>query len=426
MAKATIELPPKLIDVFTGSTRYRGAFGGRGSGKTRSFALMTAVRGYMFGRAGVEGVILCAREFMNSLDESSMEEVKAAIRSVDWLNEYYEIGEKYIRSRDGRIKYAFSGLRHNLDSIKSKAKILILWVDEAEPVSEVAWQKAIPTVREEGSEIWLTWNPEDEESPTNVRFRMNAPEGAKIVEMNYSDNPWFPDVLEQERLADQKRDPGTYAHVWEGAYLDTSEARVFRNWRVDEIEPPSDVVWRYGADWGFSVDPTAAVRAAVIDEKTLYIDHEAYEVGCPIDATPALFAKVPEFHKWPSKADSARPDSIDYMRRHGYPLIRASKKGKGSIEHGITYLQGFDIVVHPRCVNMRRELKTYSYKTDRVTGAVLPVLEDANNHLIDALRYAVEDLHRAGKAIKEQPRPQRRRDYGAHLDQETGASWKVA
>lgn len=227
MSQATIDLPPKLVDVFDGAARYRGAYGGRGSGKTRTFALMTAIRGYQWGASGKEGQILCAREFMNSLDESSLEEIKSAIRSVPFLNEYYEIGEKFIRSKDGRIKYTFAGLRHNLDSIKSKARILLCWIDEAEPVSDVAWRKLVPTIREEGSEIWVTWNPERKNSATHKRFREDPPDGAKIVEMNWRDNPWFPEVLELERQEDMKKRPDQYAHVWEGDFITVNEGAYY-------------------------------------------------------------------------------------------------------------------------------------------------------------------------------------------------------
>lgn len=227
MTTAEVDLPPKLVPVFDGPARYRGAYGGRGSAKTRSFAKMTAIRGYQWGASGKEGQILCAREFMNSLDESSLEEIKAAILSEPWLSEYYDIGEKYIRSKDGRIKYTFSGLRHNLDSIKSKARILLCWVDEAEPVSDEAWRKLIPTIREEGSEIWVTWNPERKNSPTHKRFRQNPPEDAKIIELNWRNNPWFPDVLEQERLNDFARRPDHYAHIWEGDFVTVVEGAYY-------------------------------------------------------------------------------------------------------------------------------------------------------------------------------------------------------
>jgi phage terminase large subunit len=217
--KAEIELPPKLVNLFDGEARYRVAFGGRGSGKTRSFALMSAVYGYRWGMSGRQGQILCAREHLNSLDESSLEEVKSAIRSVDWLDAYYEIGEKYIRSRDGRVSYVFSGLRRNLDSIKSKARVILAWVDEAENVSEAAWQKLIPTIREEESEIWVTYNPESKHSAVHQRFRVSPSGDVKVCEINWRDNPWFPDVLNQERMNDQKLRPDVYDHVWEGAFL---------------------------------------------------------------------------------------------------------------------------------------------------------------------------------------------------------------
>ena len=178
MTTANVELPEVLAPVFTppyGSVAYRGAWGGRGSGKTRGFAKMTAIFAVVMDSMGLQGVILCGREFMNSLDDSSMAEIKVAIQSDDWLAAQFDIGEKYIRTKSGRIRYLFAGLRHNLDSIKSKARVLLTWIDEAENVSEVAWRKLIATVmREPNSEIWLTWNPELEDSATNQRFRVNA------------------------------------------------------------------------------------------------------------------------------------------------------------------------------------------------------------------------------------------------------------
>lgn len=216
---AEVRLPPKIVSIFEGDARYRGAYGGRGSGKTRSFALMTAVKGYQWGMSGQSGQILCAREHLNSLDESSLEEVKSAIRSVPWLASYYEIGEKFVRSKDGRINYVFAGLRRNLDSIKSKARIILAWVDEAEGVSDSAWQKLIPTVREDDSEIWVTWNPETKHSATHRRFRDNPPADSKIAEINWQDNPYFPKVLNKERLEDEKHRIDLYHHIWEGEML---------------------------------------------------------------------------------------------------------------------------------------------------------------------------------------------------------------
>jgi len=222
-----LKIPDKLIPVFESNSRIKGAFGGRGSAKTRTFALMTAVRGWQWGRAGKQGQILCLREFMNSLEDSSLEEIKAAIRDVPALMDYYEIGEKFIRSRDGRISYTFAGLRRNIDSLKSKSRILLAWVDEAESVSETAWMKLMPTVREEDSEVWVTWNPESKESATHKRFRENPPDDAAIAELNFRDNPWFPKVLNRERLEDKVKRPEMYDFVWNGDFLTHSEGAYY-------------------------------------------------------------------------------------------------------------------------------------------------------------------------------------------------------
>lgn len=403
MTTTKVELPPKLIPVFSGDYRYRGAFGGRGSGKTRNFAFMLAVRGLMFAEMGVSGVLLGGREFMNTLSDSSMEEIKQAIRSEPWLDAYYEIGENYIRTKNRLVWFAFAGLRHNLDSIKSKARILIAWVDEAESVSDTAWSKLIPTVRDEGvapngqkwhSEIWVTWNPEKKGSPVDKRFRGAPDDDMCIVEMNYHDNPWFPSVLEAERQRDQRNlDDETYQWIWEGAYLENSESVVFKNkYEIREFEPTKAFGTPYqGLDFGFSNDPTAAVRCYIHDD-CLWIRHDASKVGLELDDTIAFLEKrIPDVKRYRITADNARPESISYLKRHGLNKIEACKKGKGSIEDGISYIKQFRrVYIHPDCQATIDEFRNYSYKVDRLTGEVLPDMVDDHNHVIDALRYALE------------------------------------
>jgi phage terminase large subunit len=231
MSTAQIEIVPKLIPVFEGRADVRGAFGGRGSGKTRSFALMAAVQGYIHGNAGTTGIILCARQFMNSLEDSSLEEVKRAIESVQFLKDWYEIGDKYIKSRCGRISFAFAGLDRNIASIKSKGRILLCWVDEAEPVSDEAFTTLIPTLREEdtdwNAELWLTWNPKRKNAAVEKRFRHSRDALVKIVECNWKDNPKFPAKLERDRQRDLLERPDQYEHVWEGAYASVVEGAYF-------------------------------------------------------------------------------------------------------------------------------------------------------------------------------------------------------
>ena len=193
---------------------------------------------------------------------------------------------------------------------------------------------------------------------------------------------------------DRGRDPDKYKHIWLGAYQSNSEARVFKNWRVEEFDTPPDAIHRFGADWGFASDPTVLVRCHVIG-RTLYVDYEAYRVGCEIMDTPSLFLSIPEAEKWPIVADSARPETISHMKRHGFPKIVAAVKGAKSVEEGVEWLKSHDIVVHPRCVHTIDELSLYSYKIDAATAQVLPILDDKDNHVIDALRYACEGMRRA-------------------------------
>ncbi len=412
-----LPIPAKLVPVFAKEgVRYRGAFGGRGSAKTRTFAMMSAVKAYQAAEQGISGVILCGREFMNSLEESSMEEVKQAIRSIPWLNNYFDIGEKYIRTKCKRVNYVFCGLRHNLDSIKSKARILLAWVDEAESVSDLAWKKLRPTVRESGSEIWVTWNPEKDGSATDKRFRKTPPKNSIIVEMNYNDNPWFPDVLEEERLDDlNSLEYSDYAWIWEGAYLENSDKQVLANKYVVQSFP--DNLWKkadrllFGADFGFAKDPNTLVRMFMLD-RNLYIEYEAYGAGVELNdmwkfyagkdgatdkqlsewevTDDAKFAGIPEARKWPIKADNSRPETISHIKKQGFN-ISAAKKWQGSVEDGITHLRGFkQIIIHPRCKETAKEARLYSYKTDRITGEVLPVIEDKNNHCWDAVRYGLD------------------------------------
>lgn len=409
MTVAKLQIPPKLIPVFTGPARYRGAWGGRGSAKTRTFALMTAVRAYMAAESGRQGLILCGREFVNSLDDSSMNEVKLAIASTPWLASYFEVGEKFIRTKNRRVSYSFTGLRHNLDSLKSKAPILIAWIDEAEPVSETAWAKLGPTVREAGSEIWATWNPEKDGSATDKRWRKMPAAGSKIVEMNYGDNPWFPPELEAERLADRERlDDATYRWSWEGAYRENSKAQILAGkYVVREFTPGAD--WGgpyYGIDWGFSQDPTAGVKLWVHNRR-LYVEHEAGRVGLENDDIAKFMTeRLPGIERHTVRADSARPETISHVkstgdgRRQALPLIQAVEKWPGSVEDGIAHLQGYaEIVVHPRCTGFLNEARLYSYKVDRNTGDVTTIVVDAHNHYIDAARYALGPLIRKPKRV---------------------------
>ena len=385
--------------------------GGRGSGKTRGLALRSALRVYQLAEMGVEGVFLASREFMNSLDESSMEEIKAAIRSVTWLADYFDIGEKYIRTKNRRIGYAFAGLRHNLDSLKSKARIVGNWTDEAENVSEAAWRKLIPTLREEGPgwyvENWISYNPESPESATHKRFVEQADKDCVVTTINWSDNPWFPEGLNKQRLADQRLRPDIYEHVWNGQFLTLTNAQVFAGkFVVDDFEPDHEWDGPYqGGDFGFSQDPAAAVRCWIghdpyerdgvgprgYGDNCLWIEYEAGKVALELDDYDTFIGdRIPDFAKYACRWDSAQPGMISHLKRHGLPRSEACEKWPGSIEDGVAFIRNFDrVVIHSRCAAVAREFRLYSYKVDKRTEDILPVIVDANNHYIDAIRYAL-------------------------------------
>ena len=373
-----------------GASRYKGAFGGRGSGKSHFFAELAIERSIM-----ARTDIVCIREVQQTLAQSVKKLLELKIEGMG-LGPRFNILRDHIESDSGG-RIIFQGMQtHTAESIKSLEGYDIAWVEEAQSLSQRSLDLLRPTIRKPGSELWFSWNPNFPTDPVDVLLRgEQPPPDAVVVQANYRDNPWLPDVLKAELEYDQKRDPDKFAHVWLGEYQRNSESRVFRNWSVEEFERPAGTVFRFGADWGYSIDPSCLVRCS-IDGNRLYVDYEAYMIGCEITQLPDLFDRVPESRKWFITADSARPETISHMQRNGFPKINAAIKGAKSLEEGVAFLQSYDIVVHPRCQHVIDELTLYSYKTDPLTGKVTPILEDKNNHLIDALRYACEGARKSG------------------------------
>ena len=404
--KVDVQLPPKLIPVFLGEARYRGAYGGRGSAKTRSFAKMAAITAYRAAQAGQSGIVLCVREFMNSLVDSSMAEIKAAIEDEPWLRPHFEIGETFIRTADKRVEFVFVGLRHNLDSIKSKARIILCWADEADPISETAWQKLIPTVREDGSEIWVTWNPEIEGSATDKRFRHANDNDVKIVELNWRDNPWFPTVLERERLADQVNRPDSYDHIWEGGYKTHFEGAYFteslrvakEQSRITTVPEDPHLIVRLFADiggTGAKADNFVFWAAQFVGMTLRCVNH--YEVqGQPIAAHLTWLRSqgyVPGRCKIWLPHDGDKQDSvfdISYRRAFedaGYEVEVVPNQGKGAAMLRVERAREifpriwFD---EGRCSPGLKALRAYHEKRDEKRNIGLGPNHDENSHSADA------------------------------------------
>jgi phage terminase large subunit len=323
---------------------------------------MVAVKGYQYGMQGITGILLCARQFMNSLDDSSLEECKRAIEEEPFLKSYYEIGEKFIKSRDGRISFAFAGLDRNIASIKSKGRILLCWVDEAEPVTDLAWTTLIPTLREEGegwnAELWVTWNPARKGSPTDRRFKASNDPRYKVVELNWRDNPKFPAKLERDRQRDLVERPEQYAHIWEGDYVTVVEGAYYAKHlteaklqgRIGRVSPDPLLTLRAFVDIGGTgarADAFAMWIAQFVGKEVRVLDY--YEaVGQPL-ATHLAWMRERGYTKEKCEFwlphDGATQDKVhdvsyeSALKQAGYRVTVVPNQGKGAAKARIEALR---------------------------------------------------------------------------------------
>lgn len=384
------EIPEKLGFLFE-SHRYKVVFGGRGGGKSWSIARALLIRAL-----SEQTRVLCARELQVSITDSVHRLLSIQIEGLGY-SPFFDITRNSIRCVNGS-EFIFAGIRTNVTKIKSMEGINVAWVEEAETVSNDSWRVLIPTIREEGSEIWVSFNPDLETDSTYRRFITTPPPNAKVVEVGWRDNPWFPETLRLEKDHLYAVDADAADHVWGGKPRAISKALVlFGKVSVEPFEPGDDWDGPYqGADWGFANEPSVLIRCWIHDD-CLYIEHEAYGVGVEITDTPKLFDTIPNARKYVTRADSARPETISHMRGNGYPKMVAAKKGAGSVEDGIAHLRGYTkIVIHPRCRHAIDESRLWSYKKNKA-GDVLPILIDKHDHCWDSARYALEPIMKRRK-----------------------------
>lgn len=387
----TIDTPRWALALLK-PARYKGAYGGRGGGKSHFFAERLVEE--MVARPDLRAVGI--REVLRSIKFSSKRLIEDKIEALG-VGDHFDVMEAEIRrvGHDGVI--VFNGMQdHTAESIKSLEGFEIAWVEEAQSLSARSLELLLPTIRAPGSEIWCSWNPAKPTDPVDQFFRSDKrdPE-AVAVEVNLPDNPFVTDTLKAEAARHLARDPETYAHVWQGAYQTMADQLVFSGcWRVEAVTPERG--WDgpyYGLDFGFSQDPTAAVRCWLHDD-TLFVEREAGKVKLELSDTAAyLRTRLPGIERHTIRADSARPESISHLRRHGLAHCKAVAKGKGSVEDGIAWLRGLKaIVIDPSCTATIHEMQSYSYRLDKRSGDVTPAIVDADNHYIDAIRYALEPM----------------------------------
>lgn len=386
-----VRLPKKIKSAFElprGSLDYRCFYGGRGGGKSFSVALVVLIW-------GVESPInvWCVRKYFSSIKNSFFAELTNAIKENKWLDEYYVYGKNFIEGRNG-TNFIFGGVELNKSSAKSTAQIDVLVMEEAEDISMDSFDVIFPTIRKEGAEIIVIWNPKDENSAVDKLFIKNKPDNSVIVQIGYQDNPWFSKRLDNTRKLQKQTLPDDYYRwIWDGEYLKNNIAAVFNGrWEILDFESKDD--WDgayYGLDFG-DKHPTAAVRCW-LHADAVWIDYEGGGSGIELSEMPAkLSAQVPGILTNTVRADSAWAQSIRYLQSHGMDNIVPAKKGAGSVDNGIKFLKSKRrIYIHPRCINIIDNFRKYSY-IQTAGGDITDRLEKVNDDWIDALRYALESI----------------------------------
>ena len=392
----------KLLPLYE-NHRYKVLYGGRASGKS------LAVADFLITKTVKEKkLVLCCREFQSSIKDSVHRLLCERIDKLG-LSHMFHITKDTIRSFSGS-EFIFKGLRQNYQEIKSTQGINYCWVEEAERVSAESWEVLKPTIREEKSEIIITFNPDNEQNPTYQQFIINKPSDAWVTKINYNENPFLPKVLLQEIQYDMLYNPDRYHHIWEGECAKMSNAVIFNGrFRVEPVliytlggidyVDNKRIDYHYGMDFGFSTDPFACVETFIHGNK-IYITKELYWHGMEnMDIVPMLKQTMPDLITYRRKiyADSAYPATISQLatvQRHpsGDKMeslnIEGAVKGSGSVEEGINWLRSYEIIIDPSCKNMIFEMNNYKYKVDKQTGDIIPQIEDKNNHLVDSLRYS--------------------------------------
>lgn len=394
-----VTLNKKLKPFATQQARYKIAYGGRGSAKSWTIARILLLKA-MENKIRV----LCTREIQDSIKDSVHKLLRDQIELLELSG--FIIQNDVIKHENGS-EFLFKGLYTNLSKIKSFEGVDICWIEEAESISAMSWEILDPTIRKPNSEIWISFNPRYTNDIIYNTFITNTNENAIVVKVNWQDNKHFPKELQLQKDAMAKNDADLYLHIWEGELKKNTAEQIMQNkWAIEEFEASKTEHFYFGADWGFSQDPNTINRAFIREHKDfggncLFLDYEANDrpydedkrnTSTDLDNLPELWKTIPMINRYSVKADSARPETISFMKQRGF-RVDAAVKGAGSIEDGIEFLRSFDkIIIHPRCKNTIVEFQNYKYKVDVKSGQITNKIVDKYNHHIDAIRYALEPI----------------------------------
>jgi len=385
-----IHYPEKFIPLFDPTNRkpYVVAYGGRGSGKSESVAR------YCIGRAIEKPTLtLCARESQNSLTDSVHALLSEIIKSHN-LESIFTIERDKIFNKFNGSKFIFKGMRQDAGHLRSMTGVDIVWIEEAQYIGRAGFTSLDDTIRKDGSQIIMVLNPRYADDPIYQDFVATKREDTLKININILDNKFATAISKAKAQRMKSTDYDQYRHVYEGELKEASDSLIFKGkYEVKEFpEPLANTIFYHGADWGFSQDPNAIVRAWIDTNNNLMVDYAVFGHQTEIEDLPKLFETIPGIRNHEVRADNARPETISFMVSKGFRVVSCDK-GKGSIEDGIERLRGFNkIIIHPRCTELADEFRNYSYKIDNRTQKITTAIRDDYNHGIDALRYATENI----------------------------------
>ena len=384
----------KEFTPFLEPKRYKCVFGGRGSGKSFSIAQLLVLKAFKEPTR-----ILCAREIQRSISDSVLQLLGDTVTRLG-LNDFFDVQKSQIIGRNGS-RFLFLGLSNNISKVKSYEGLDVCWVEEAESVSYTSWETLIPTVRKKGSEIWVSFNPNDEMDDTYQRFVVNPPPDAYVKKVNYNQNPWFPEELEKERLYLKGKNEDLYNHVWEGEVLSNRDGAYYAKFIPNDqiidfaVEPniPVDSYWDLGVS-----DSTCIWLVQQIGMEIRVVD-------CYENQGEGLQFYINWLHDWRAKhqavfGDHYAPHDIQ-VRELGTGKSRLETARKLGIHFRVVRKLTIEDGIHaarailPKCyfekTNTKdglQALRRYRKEFDEKKGIYKPhPLHDWSSHYADAFRY---------------------------------------
>jgi len=377
-----ITIPIEYKRLFDRDWREAAVYGGRFSLKSHTVARLLLIRARM-----EKTRVACFREFQNSISESSHQLLKDLIKEYELTD--FEVTDKSIVNTITGSDFIFKGLHHNEQNVKSTEGIDIAWIEEAQTVSKNSIEVLTPTVRKEGSQIIYTYNRLLENDPVHQRLVIEGRPNTLVINVNYDialKYGYMPEVIRLEMEDDKEKRPSLYKHKWLGE-PSNMERKIYKDWNIMEEIPFGARLMRRGIDFGYSNDPTAIVDVYYYNGGYI-LDEMVYQKGMSNKQIADVLKNVNE--QVIVIADSAEPKSIDEIRSYGITILPA-KKGPGSINQGIQYVQAQSIGVTKRSLNIIAEYGQYLWKEDK-EGRIINEPEGGFDHALDSVRYSIASL----------------------------------